>query len=91
MQTIDFPTVKKLYAAKANKDEATAAKQMRSRLRSNFAKLAEVDPTNYGSKGTIKERANDQRPWGPLPVAFVRDVLGVEVKPARAKKQTAAA
>ena len=89
MNTIDFATVKDLYAKKSNQPVSDASKKLRARLRSNFDTLAKADPSHYGAKGTIKERANDQRPWGPIPATFARDVLGIEVKAPRAKKSPA--
>lgn len=88
MESIPFATVKTLYASKLNKDEATAAKQLRARLRSNFSAIVAADPAQYGAKGSRKERANDKRPWGDIPATFARDVLGVTAPTKRTKVTT---
>lgn len=51
------------YAKAKGIDTTRAGKLYRSRLRSNFARIAKNDPKHYGAKGSVKREANDRRPW----------------------------
>lgn len=55
-------------------DVSRAAKEVRGRLRANFAQLEKAAPKLYGPKGSVKQKANDGNRWGAIP-ASVADKL----------------
>lgn len=61
---IDHSAAIAQYAKARGIDTTRAGKLFRARLRSNFDTIAKNDPKHYGPKGTVKQNANDKRPWG---------------------------
>lgn len=63
-----------LYAKQKGIDTTRAGKLFRARLRANFDTIAKRDTKHYGAKGSVKVRANDQRPWGTHSRAILKDL-----------------
>lgn len=57
--TVTLSSVYAKYAAKRSIDTTRAAKLVRARLRTNFAKVCELDP----NVAKVKSKANDGNRW----------------------------
>lgn len=65
-ERVDFSVCITRHSSRRGIDTTRGGKEFRAIARREFDKIAANDPTNYGPKGKIKQRANDGNRWGTM-------------------------